>query len=49
MIAVQALHMLAKFTTSIDDYLLKRLMPVEGAVPQLDGVEMYARRSLNML
>lgn len=26
---------------SIDEYLRKRLMPVEGAIPQLDGIEMY--------
>src|SRR6478672_12256976 len=26
---------------SIDDYLRKRLMPVEGAIPQLDGIDMY--------
>ncbi len=26
---------------SIDEYLLKRLMPVEGAIPQLAGIEMY--------
>src|SRR5438874_9062215 len=26
---------------SIDDYLRKRLMPVEGAIPQLAGIEMY--------
>lgn len=27
--------------TSIDEYLRKRLMPVEGAIPRLDGIEMY--------
>lgn len=27
--------------TSIDEYLRKRLMPVEGMIPQLAGVEMY--------
>jgi serine phosphatase RsbU (regulator of sigma subunit) len=27
--------------TNIDEYLLKRLMPVEGAIPQLPGIEMY--------
>ena len=27
--------------TNIDDYLRKRLMPVEGAIPQLPGIEMY--------
>ena len=26
---------------TIDDYLRKRLMPVEGAIPQLPGIEMY--------
>lgn len=26
---------------SIDDYLRKRLMPVEGAIPQVPGIEMY--------
>jgi len=26
---------------SIDEYLRKRLMPVEGAIPQLVGIEMY--------
>lgn len=26
---------------NIDDYLRKRLMPVEGAIPQLPGIEMY--------
>ncbi len=26
---------------SIDEYLLKRLMPVEGAIPHLQGIEMY--------
>src|ERR1700720_2462260 len=25
----------------IDEYLRKRLMPVEGAIPQLAGIEMY--------
>jgi serine phosphatase RsbU (regulator of sigma subunit) len=25
----------------IDEYLLKRLMPVEGAIPDLQGIEMY--------
>jgi serine phosphatase RsbU (regulator of sigma subunit) len=27
--------------SGIDEYLLKRLMPVEGAIPQLQGIEMY--------
>ena len=26
---------------SIDEYLRKRLMPVEGAIPHLAGIEMY--------
>src|ERR1700758_2897226 len=26
---------------SIDDYLRKRLMPVEGAIPHVQGIEMY--------
>ena len=26
---------------SIDEYLRKRLMPVEGVIPHLDGIEMY--------
>src|SRR3954469_1768553 len=26
---------------SIDDYLRKRLMPVEGGIPQLNGIDMY--------
>ncbi len=26
---------------TIDEYLRKRLMPVEGAIPQLSGIEMY--------
>lgn len=30
-----------KLSPSIDEYLRKRLMPVEGAIPHLDGVEMY--------
>ena len=25
----------------IDDYLRKRLMPVEGAIPHIPGIEMY--------
>jgi serine phosphatase RsbU (regulator of sigma subunit) len=28
---------------TIDDYLRKRLMPVEGAIPQIPGIEMYGR------
>ena len=31
----------ASMYPSIDDYLRKRLMPVEGAIPQLPGIEMY--------
>jgi hypothetical protein len=26
---------------SIDEYLRKRLMPVEGAIPHLQGIDMY--------
>jgi hypothetical protein len=26
---------------SIDEYLRERLMPVEGAIPHLPGIEMY--------
>jgi len=26
---------------SIDEYLRDRLMPVEGAIPHLSGIEMY--------
>src|SRR5947207_9558914 len=26
---------------TIDDYLRKRLMPVEGAIPRVQGIEMY--------
>ena len=28
-------------TPSIDEYLRKRLMPVEGAIPHVEGIEMY--------
>lgn len=28
-------------TADIDDYLRKRLLPVEGAIPQLPGIEMF--------
>jgi serine phosphatase RsbU (regulator of sigma subunit) len=28
---------------TIDDYLRKRLMPVEGAIPNLQGIEMYGK------
>jgi serine phosphatase RsbU (regulator of sigma subunit) len=31
----------AKLSPTIDDYLRKRLMPVEGAIPHLEGIEMY--------
>jgi serine phosphatase RsbU (regulator of sigma subunit) len=31
----------AEVVTGIDEYLLKRLMPVEGAIPHLQGIEMY--------
>src|SRR3979490_2147068 len=27
--------------SNIDEYLRKRLMPVEGAIPQLAGIDMY--------
>jgi len=26
---------------SIDEYLRERLMPVEGAIPQISGIEMF--------
>src|SRR4051794_36089467 len=29
------------YTPSIDEYLRERLMPVEGAIPQISGIEMY--------
>ena len=32
---------MAAATLTIDDYLRKRLMPVEGAIPQLAGIDMY--------
>jgi len=33
---------MARFNDStIDDYLRKRLMPVEGTIPQIPGIEMY--------
>ncbi len=31
----------ATFAPTIDEYLRKRLMPVEGAIPHLPGIEMY--------
>ena len=31
----------AGVVTGIDEYLLERLMPVEGAIPHLQGIEMY--------
>src|ERR1700751_3481245 len=31
----------SSFSHTIDEYLRKRLMPVEGAIPQLAGIEMY--------
>jgi serine phosphatase RsbU (regulator of sigma subunit) len=31
----------SSFSPTIDEYLRKRLMPVEGAIPQLSGIEMY--------
>jgi len=27
--------------SAIDDYLRKRLMPVEGAIPHIPGIEMF--------
>jgi len=27
--------------SNIDDYLRQRLMPVEGTIPQIPGIEMY--------
>ena len=38
MLPVDSIQTLAP---SIDDYLRKRLMPVEGAIPQLEGIDMY--------
>src|SRR5258707_2560713 len=31
----------SKIDSSIDEYLRKRLMPVEGAIPHLAGIDMY--------
>src|ERR1700729_4496826 len=31
----------SSFSPTIDEYLRKRLMPVEGAIPQLAGIDMY--------
>src|ERR1700728_1092382 len=31
----------ASFSPTIDEYLRKRLMPVEGVIPQLAGIDMY--------
>src|SRR6202035_10227 len=31
----------SSFSPTIDKYLRKRLMPVEGAIPQLAGIDMY--------
>src|ERR1700686_3829208 len=31
----------SSFSPTIDEYLRKRLMPVEGAIPQLTGIDMY--------
>jgi hypothetical protein len=28
-------------SSTLDEYLRKRLKPVEGAIPNLDGIEMY--------
>ncbi len=33
--------MATTINTSIDEYLRERLMPVEGAIPQLAGIDMY--------
>ena len=33
--------MKASGENSIDDYLRKRLMPVEGAIPRIAGIDMY--------
>ncbi len=33
--------MAAHIEPNIDEYLRKRLMPVEGAIPHLDGIDMY--------
>src|ERR1700720_1301072 len=30
-----------RIDSSIDEYLRQRLMPVEGAIPQLPGIDMY--------
>ena len=30
-----------RFIPSIDEYLRERLMPVEGAIPHIAGIEMY--------
>jgi hypothetical protein len=38
---VKVVGMEFSIPTNIDDYLRKRLMPVEGAIPQLAGIEMY--------
>jgi serine phosphatase RsbU (regulator of sigma subunit) len=32
---------MSKIDPTIDEYLRKRLMPVEGAIPQLAGIDMY--------
>jgi hypothetical protein len=31
----------SSLSPTIDEYLRKRLMPVEGAIPQLAGIDMY--------
>ena len=38
---VKVVEMGFSIPMNIDDYLRKRLMPVEGAIPQLAGIEMY--------
>ena len=33
------------FSSGLDEYLRKRLKPVEGAIPHLSGIEMYGNRA----
>src|SRR5436305_2737041 len=37
----EALMVTPQVDSSIDEYLRKRLMPVEGAIPHLAGIDMY--------
>ena len=37
----KAAMMTAPMDLSIDEYLRERLMPVEGAIPHIPGIEMY--------